>query len=88
MQSAVKQNYHVETEGDINKLINLKLNASYTYLALVRSFFFNVTVVHTIIAAVFVSITILKGSNGRLPVTLLGSWTESKRRRDLQLTSI
>ncbi|KAM6897124.1 ferritin, lower subunit [Xenentodon cancila] len=34
MQSAVKQNYHVETEGDINKLVNLKLNASYTYLAL------------------------------------------------------
>ncbi|XP_061563716.1 ferritin, middle subunit-like [Cololabis saira] len=34
MQSAVKQNYHVETEGDINILINLKLRASYTYLAL------------------------------------------------------
>ncbi|XP_040923408.1 ferritin, middle subunit [Toxotes jaculatrix] len=34
MQSAVKQNLHLETEGDINKLINLKLNASYTYLAL------------------------------------------------------
>lgn len=34
MQSVVKQNLHVETEGDINKLINLKLTASYTYLAL------------------------------------------------------
>ncbi|MEQ2244586.1 hypothetical protein ILYODFUR_018703 [Ilyodon furcidens] len=34
MQTAVKQNYHEETEGDINKLINLKLNASYTFLAL------------------------------------------------------
>lgn len=34
MQSAVKQNFHAETEGDVNKLINLKLNASYTYLAL------------------------------------------------------
>ncbi|KAM4715632.1 ferritin, lower subunit-like isoform 1-T3 [Anableps anableps] len=34
MQTAVKQNYHAETEADINKLINLKLNASYTYLAL------------------------------------------------------
>lgn len=36
MQSVVKQNLHAESEGDINKLINLKLNASYTYLALVR----------------------------------------------------
>lgn len=35
MQSVVKQNYHAETEGDINKLISMKLNASYTYLALV-----------------------------------------------------
>ncbi|XP_060885027.1 ferritin, lower subunit-like [Labrus mixtus] len=34
MQSVVKQNLHSETEGDINKLINLKLNASYTYLSL------------------------------------------------------
>ncbi|XP_069011802.1 ferritin, heavy subunit [Embiotoca jacksoni] len=34
MQSAVKQNLHSETEGDVNKLINLKLNASYTYLSL------------------------------------------------------
>ncbi|XP_017274066.1 ferritin, lower subunit [Kryptolebias marmoratus] len=34
MQSVVKQNFHAETEGDINKLVNLKLNASYTYLAL------------------------------------------------------
>ncbi|KAM4526165.1 ferritin, lower subunit isoform 1-T4 [Fundulus diaphanus] len=34
MQTAVKQNYHAETEGDINKLINLKLNASYTFLSL------------------------------------------------------
>ncbi|KAG7506687.1 ferritin, middle subunit-like [Solea senegalensis] len=34
MQSVVKQNLHSESEADINKLINLKLNASYTYLAL------------------------------------------------------
>ncbi|XP_075949729.1 ferritin, lower subunit [Anarhichas minor] len=34
MQSVVKQNFHLETEGDVNKLINLKLNASYTYLSL------------------------------------------------------
>lgn len=34
MQSVVKQNLHSETEADINKLINLKLNASYTYLSL------------------------------------------------------
>lgn len=36
MQSVVRQNLHAETEGDLNKLINLKLTASYTYLALVR----------------------------------------------------
>lgn len=35
MQSVVKQNLHLETEADINKLINIKLTASYTYLALV-----------------------------------------------------
>uniref|UniRef100_A0A3P9KX15 Ferritin n=1 Tax=Oryzias latipes TaxID=8090 RepID=A0A3P9KX15_ORYLA len=34
MQSAVRHNFHAETEGDINKLINLKLNASYTFLSL------------------------------------------------------
>ncbi|XP_026172140.1 ferritin, middle subunit [Mastacembelus armatus] len=34
MQSVVKQNLHSESEGDINKLINMKLSASYTYLAL------------------------------------------------------
>ncbi|KAK2820302.1 hypothetical protein Q5P01_023261 [Channa striata] len=34
MQSAVRQNFHSETEADINRLINLKLNASYTFLAL------------------------------------------------------
>ncbi|KAM4524304.1 ferritin, heavy subunit isoform 1-T3 [Odontesthes bonariensis] len=34
MQSAVKQNFHAETEGDVNKLINVKLSASYTYLSL------------------------------------------------------
>ncbi|KAM9426223.1 ferritin heavy chain, oocyte isoform 1-T2 [Pholidichthys leucotaenia] len=33
MQSAVKQNFSSETEGDLNKLINLELNASYMYLA-------------------------------------------------------
>lgn len=36
MQSVVKQNLHSETEVDLNKLINIKLTASYTYLALVR----------------------------------------------------
>ncbi|XP_028989547.1 ferritin, lower subunit-like [Betta splendens] len=34
MQSAVRQNLHSEVEADINKLINLKFCASYTYLAL------------------------------------------------------
>nr|XP_040032221.1 ferritin, liver middle subunit [Gasterosteus aculeatus aculeatus]XP_040032222.1 ferritin, liver middle subunit [Gasterosteus aculeatus aculeatus] len=34
MQSAIKQNFHLETEGDLNKLINLKLNASYAHLSL------------------------------------------------------
>ncbi|CAL8263901.1 unnamed protein product [Arctogadus glacialis] len=34
MHSAVKQNYHLETEADLNKLVNVKLAASYTYLAL------------------------------------------------------
>ncbi|CAL8285058.1 unnamed protein product [Merluccius merluccius] len=34
MQSAVRQNYHSDTEADVNKLINVKLTASYTYLAL------------------------------------------------------
>lgn len=34
MQSLVKQNFHSECEADINKLINTKLGASYTYLAL------------------------------------------------------
>jgi len=34
MQSVVRQNFHPETEADINKLINIKLTSSYTYLAL------------------------------------------------------
>ncbi|KAM4624383.1 ferritin, lower subunit [Polymixia lowei] len=34
MQSMVKHNLHSESEVDINKLINTKLTASYTYLAL------------------------------------------------------
>jgi len=34
MQSAVKQNFHPECEDDINKFINHKLTASYTYLSL------------------------------------------------------
>ncbi|XP_034427237.1 ferritin, lower subunit isoform X1 [Hippoglossus hippoglossus] len=34
MQSVVNQNLHAETEGDVNKLINLKLSASYTFLSL------------------------------------------------------
>lgn len=36
MQSAVRQNFHLETETDINNLANHMLNASYTYLSLVR----------------------------------------------------
>lgn len=40
MQCGVKQNLHLETEADVNKLSNLKLNASYTYLALVRFLIF------------------------------------------------
>lgn len=36
MQSVVKQNLHSETEEDLNKLVKIKLTASYTYLALVR----------------------------------------------------
>lgn len=42
MQSAVRQNLHTETEADLNKLIKLKLTASYTYLALVRLAYANV----------------------------------------------
>ncbi|KAM3859789.1 ferritin, lower subunit [Diretmus argenteus] len=34
MQSIVKHNLHSESEADINKLINLKMTASYTFLAL------------------------------------------------------
>ncbi|XP_068161492.1 ferritin, lower subunit-like [Antennarius striatus] len=34
MQSVVRQNLHSDTEFDINKLINIKLSASYTYLSL------------------------------------------------------
>ncbi|AWP17608.1 Ferritin [Scophthalmus maximus] len=34
MQSVVKHNFHAESEGDINKLVNLKLTASYTFLSL------------------------------------------------------
>ncbi|KAM6951369.1 ferritin, middle subunit [Aplochiton taeniatus] len=34
MQSLIRQNLHLESEADINKLINTKLTASYTYLAL------------------------------------------------------
>lgn len=34
MQSSVKQNLNPESEVDINKLINMKLSASYTYLSL------------------------------------------------------
>ncbi|KAG5854683.1 ferritin, lower subunit-like [Anguilla rostrata] len=34
MQSPVKQNLHPESEVVINKLINIKLTASYTYLSL------------------------------------------------------
>uniref|UniRef100_A0A671Y778 Ferritin n=1 Tax=Sparus aurata TaxID=8175 RepID=A0A671Y778_SPAAU len=39
MQSVIKQNLHSETEGDVNKLINLKLTASYTYLSLYSTCF-------------------------------------------------
>ncbi|XP_068610510.1 ferritin, lower subunit-like isoform X2 [Brachionichthys hirsutus] len=34
MQSVVRQNLHPETEVDVNKLINIKLSASYTFLSL------------------------------------------------------
>ncbi|KAI1896299.1 hypothetical protein AGOR_G00093360 [Albula goreensis] len=34
MQSTVKQNLHPESEVEVNKLINIKLTASYTYLSL------------------------------------------------------
>ncbi|KAJ8245840.1 hypothetical protein GJAV_G00260870 [Gymnothorax javanicus] len=34
IQSAVKHNLHPESEAVINKLINIKLTASYTYLSL------------------------------------------------------
>ncbi|KAG7492095.1 hypothetical protein MATL_G00011090 [Megalops atlanticus] len=34
MQSPVKQNFHPDSEAEINKLINIKLTASYTYLSL------------------------------------------------------
>jgi len=35
--SQVKQNFHPNNEANINKLINLKLTASYVYLSLVCS---------------------------------------------------
>ena len=34
--SQVRQNYHVETEEDVNKQINMELYAMYTYLSMVR----------------------------------------------------
>ncbi|KAJ8399942.1 hypothetical protein AAFF_G00406720 [Aldrovandia affinis] len=34
MQSAVKHNLHLESEAGINKFVNMKLTASYTYLSL------------------------------------------------------
>ncbi|KAL4617844.1 ferritin, heavy subunit-like [Arapaima gigas] len=34
MQSAVKHNLHPDSEAEINKLINIKLTASYTFLSL------------------------------------------------------
>merc|ERR1711910_109064 len=36
--SKVKQNFHAETEGLINKQINMELYASYTYLSLAAYF--------------------------------------------------
>lgn len=36
MQSVVKHNFHSDNEAAINKLVNIKLTASYTYLSLVR----------------------------------------------------
>ncbi|KAM9837579.1 ferritin, lower subunit [Aulostomus maculatus] len=34
MLSSVRQSFHSDSEADINRLINVKLSASYTYLAL------------------------------------------------------
>merc|ERR1712223_697643 len=36
--SKVKQNFHAETEGLINKQINMELHASYTYLSMAAYF--------------------------------------------------
>ncbi|KAI4899009.1 hypothetical protein NFI96_024079 [Prochilodus magdalenae] len=40
MQSVIKHNLHSESEAAINKLINIKLSASYTYLSLVSPLLF------------------------------------------------
>ena len=36
MASAIRQNYHSESEALINKQINMELYASYVYMAMVR----------------------------------------------------
>lgn len=36
MSSQVRQNYSTEVEAFVNRLINMHLQASYTYLSLVR----------------------------------------------------
>ena len=36
MSSQIRQNYSTEVEAAVNRLVNMKLRASYTYLSLVR----------------------------------------------------
>ena len=33
--SAIRQNYHEESEAAVNKQINMELNASYVYMSMV-----------------------------------------------------
>ena len=36
MSSQIRQNYSTEVEAAVNRLVNMQLRASYTYLSLVR----------------------------------------------------
>lgn len=36
MSSQIRQNYSTEVEAAVNRLVNMHLRASYTYLSLVR----------------------------------------------------
>lgn len=36
MSSQIRQNYHQESEAGVNRIVNLELQASYTYQSLVR----------------------------------------------------